>query len=232
MTPDYPHEEVRNPGVNHFPDGVFQNCRYVINKEKEAERERWRKQKRMKSSKQNLNPSQGSSKKSSILPAEGLVWENPQLADLSSPIASPVINRSGTSSNIVSPSRIMISDEIEAAPTTLFDQFDEEWDLALAHVHSGPLSGKKVTPLGNPSGLIEFDNGSSGGNPIHRPSRSGVTPSNFGNSRIDMTPNDVVSSTSRSSPLRQATLTPSPVVSASSSRREQRFVRHNRNALS
>ena len=29
VTPDYPHEEVNNPGVNHFPDGVFNDCRVV-----------------------------------------------------------------------------------------------------------------------------------------------------------------------------------------------------------
>ena len=29
VLPDYPHDEVDNPGVNHFPDGVFQTCRIL-----------------------------------------------------------------------------------------------------------------------------------------------------------------------------------------------------------
>jgi hypothetical protein len=48
VTADYPHDETRNPGVNHFPDGVFQKCRIITIKERDAERERLRKMKRMK----------------------------------------------------------------------------------------------------------------------------------------------------------------------------------------
>jgi hypothetical protein len=48
---DYPHNEVGNLGVNHFPDGVFQRCRTIVAREKAAERERLRKSKRRKSSK-------------------------------------------------------------------------------------------------------------------------------------------------------------------------------------
>ena len=29
VLPDYPHEELNSPGVNHFPDGVFNDCRVV-----------------------------------------------------------------------------------------------------------------------------------------------------------------------------------------------------------
>jgi hypothetical protein len=46
VTQDYPHDEVRNPGVNHFPEGVFQKCRVVLAKEREEERERLRKLRR------------------------------------------------------------------------------------------------------------------------------------------------------------------------------------------
>ena len=46
VTPDYPHEEVDNPGVNHFPDGVFQQCRVMKQKQKDAEREKLRKTRR------------------------------------------------------------------------------------------------------------------------------------------------------------------------------------------
>ena len=30
VTPDYPHYEVMNPTVNHFPDGVYNDCRVVL----------------------------------------------------------------------------------------------------------------------------------------------------------------------------------------------------------
>ena len=29
VLPDYPHDELLNPGTNHFPDGVFNDCRIV-----------------------------------------------------------------------------------------------------------------------------------------------------------------------------------------------------------
>jgi hypothetical protein len=45
---DYPHDEVKNPGVNHFPEGVFQRCRTIINKDRDIEREFLRKSKRRK----------------------------------------------------------------------------------------------------------------------------------------------------------------------------------------
>jgi len=43
---NHPHDEIDNPGVNHFPDGVFQTCRIQKEREKNAERERLRKLKR------------------------------------------------------------------------------------------------------------------------------------------------------------------------------------------
>eukprot|EP00602_Paraphysomonas_sp_CaronLab_P000436 CAMPEP_0185018228 /NCGR_PEP_ID=MMETSP1103-20130426/1020_1 /TAXON_ID=36769 /ORGANISM="Paraphysomonas bandaiensis, Strain Caron Lab Isolate" /LENGTH=1519 /DNA_ID=CAMNT_0027547967 /DNA_START=70 /DNA_END=4626 /DNA_ORIENTATION=- len=48
VTPDYPHEEVKNPGINHFPEGVFQRCRTQMVRERALDRERLRKAKRMK----------------------------------------------------------------------------------------------------------------------------------------------------------------------------------------
>ena len=48
VTPDYPHEEVKNPGINHFPDGVFQKCRKVAQKERDTERDRLKKLRRKK----------------------------------------------------------------------------------------------------------------------------------------------------------------------------------------
>ncbi len=44
----YPHIEIDNPSVNHFPDGVFQKCRIKQKQEKEAERDRLRKMRRSK----------------------------------------------------------------------------------------------------------------------------------------------------------------------------------------
>jgi hypothetical protein len=43
---DYPHIEIDNPSVNHFPDGVFQKCRKAVKLEREAERDRIRKERR------------------------------------------------------------------------------------------------------------------------------------------------------------------------------------------
>lgn len=45
---DYPHDEIRNPGLNHFPDGVFQSCRTIINRERVVNREQLRRLKRFK----------------------------------------------------------------------------------------------------------------------------------------------------------------------------------------
>jgi hypothetical protein len=45
---EYPHDEISNPGMNHFPNGVFQNCRTILVREREIEREKIRKAKRMK----------------------------------------------------------------------------------------------------------------------------------------------------------------------------------------
>ena len=39
---DYPHWEVRNATVNHFPDGVFQKCRVAARQEREKQREAMR----------------------------------------------------------------------------------------------------------------------------------------------------------------------------------------------
>ena len=55
VTPDYPHEEVNNLGVNHFPDGVFQTCRIITHRDKEAERRRLLKLRRSKKNKMSNN---------------------------------------------------------------------------------------------------------------------------------------------------------------------------------
>jgi hypothetical protein len=48
---DYPHEEVKRPGVNHFPDGVYQQCIVITKKQRDAERDRLKKIRRMRNNK-------------------------------------------------------------------------------------------------------------------------------------------------------------------------------------
>ena len=45
---EYPHDEVARPGVNHFPDGVYQKCLTLVKKERDAERDRLKRLRRMK----------------------------------------------------------------------------------------------------------------------------------------------------------------------------------------
>jgi len=47
---EYPHDEVKRPGVNHFPDGVYQKCRTVMQRERDSERDRLKRLRRMKKS--------------------------------------------------------------------------------------------------------------------------------------------------------------------------------------
>ena len=50
VMPDYPHDEVKRPGVNHFPDGVYQKCRLIMQRERDSERDRLKRLRRMKNS--------------------------------------------------------------------------------------------------------------------------------------------------------------------------------------
>jgi hypothetical protein len=63
VTSSHPHEEIDNPGVNHFPDGVYQTCRVIQQRERDAERERQRKARRTKAKPQNYSPSPSSGSK-------------------------------------------------------------------------------------------------------------------------------------------------------------------------
>ncbi len=47
VLPDYPHNEVRNVGLNHFPNGVFQICRVIVQKNMNDELDKIRKSKRI-----------------------------------------------------------------------------------------------------------------------------------------------------------------------------------------
>jgi len=90
VTQDYPHEEVDNPGVNHFPDGVFQKCRITKQREKEAERERLRRLRR------NRTPAKNPTR---VAPSFADDWGN---IDSESPISSNQrnANNRGESSNV------------------------------------------------------------------------------------------------------------------------------------
>jgi hypothetical protein len=91
VLPDYPHEEARNVGVNHFPDGVFQKCRKVLQKERDAERDLLRKQKRRRNQNSGSNTNTGNNL-NTVVPIdgdyliadgeEGLVWEEILTASL------------------------------------------------------------------------------------------------------------------------------------------------------
>ena len=84
VTGDYPHNEVRNKNVNHFPDGVFQRCRTIVAREKDAERERLKKLRRMKTKIQPFNPNTSGAVAPGMATAEG------------SPFSSPVLSRNTT----------------------------------------------------------------------------------------------------------------------------------------
>jgi len=70
---DYPHDEVANPGVNHFPDGVFQKCLKIMQREREAERERLKKIKRQRN---NAKGRMQARNENVVLPT-GADWDEP-----------------------------------------------------------------------------------------------------------------------------------------------------------
>lgn len=68
--------------MNHFPDGVFQRCRKIVQREKEAERERLRKIRRMKTKVVPFGQSSGAA--ASAAPG----------SDLDAPVAGAIVPRS------------------------------------------------------------------------------------------------------------------------------------------
>lgn len=133
VLPNYPHDEVKNPGVNHFPEGVFQKCRHIINKEKEEERERLRRQKRMRAKQLMLMSTTGGSSRqsSSVLPSDGLVWETSTVTSESYDWSSPPPSRQrrrNHQSPATSPSRVR---NYSSDQEFELNYFDEEWGLAL-----------------------------------------------------------------------------------------------------
>lgn len=99
MTADYPHDEVQHPGVNHFPEGVFQNCRRIIQKEKERERELLRKQRRRRGN-------TGNGRSAPVVPTaadDEFLWDD-TLTDLPTPYNTPLTRSIGVGGGAVTPS--------------------------------------------------------------------------------------------------------------------------------
>jgi hypothetical protein len=153
VTSNYPHEEVARVGVNHFPEGVFQKCRNIIIQEKQAEINRLRKIKRLKNqSSIATSPSQKGT--AQVFPVGG--WEDTAATEPSTPAApflSPVTRSNRMEDRQINPSfgsnRMNINEiawmtearhvqpvnTTRMFPTTnalLYDQFDQDWDQALA----------------------------------------------------------------------------------------------------
>lgn len=102
---EYPHNEIKNEGINHFPDGVFQKCRTIIVKEREIEREKIRKSKRMKKEQNKLR---SKSNISTIVPLN-----NDNLFNDSDSISSSTIRST------------------KSAPVLSTDPFDIAWSQTL-----------------------------------------------------------------------------------------------------
>ncbi len=133
---DYPHVEIggASAGVNHFPEGVFQKCRTIINKEKAEERERLRKLKR---SKKNSTKS-GSYSANFVLPTE---WDT-DTASL------PSITRGGNENQnieLIGVNRAdvaavyLLRDNEELIQPRYDDNFDEPWEQAIRTHPASPV---------------------------------------------------------------------------------------------
>jgi hypothetical protein len=129
VQPNYPHDEVRNAGVNHFPQGVFQKCRTVILREKEEEREKLKRIRRMKA--------KSPIKMATIVPVDSDIW-----AARGSPVTTTrnrpttlVANESTRPSTplVVASAQMVIRTDSPAATVVLAleDRYDSQWDRAM-----------------------------------------------------------------------------------------------------
>jgi len=128
VTGDYPHNEVRHKNVNHFPDGVFQRCRTIVAREKDAERERLKKLRRMKTKIQPFNPNKTGAVAPGLSTAEG------------SPFSSPVLSRNTT---ITAPSNGNTNLE---AMWLLEQNYDIEASPFGSPARAGPRTGQATVP--------------------------------------------------------------------------------------
>lgn len=148
---NYPHEEVAHLGVNHFPEGVFQKCRCIIVQEKQAEIDRLKRIKRLKSQNPGASPVRRNSQQ--VVPVAG-DWEE-------LPRTQP-----GTPAIISSPTRLTNNEAVwmtesqrvqpNASTIVPYDQFDQEWELALTRARSGisPLPNATTSPVATARGGV------------------------------------------------------------------------------
>eukprot|EP00981_Chlorochromonas_danica_P013128 scaffold5903_cov165-Ochromonas_danica.AAC.3 len=135
VTSNYPHEEVANLGVNHFPEGVFNKCRTIIIQEKQAEIDRLKRRKRLKNQYAVQNSRKVAPNNGNTTPNE---WDEVMSTDPGTPAtaasASPLTR--SVRSDAPRPRLIQAVTATTASNTAggggSYDQFDQEWDLALA----------------------------------------------------------------------------------------------------
>ncbi len=128
VTGDYPHEEVGNRGVNHFPDGVFQKCRIIVMREREEERERLLRQRRMKNRNLLKTPN-----KKAVIPSDGFENFDTDEGNLL-PFSSPAENAA-------------------PSPVGLLDKFDDQWN-SIANAPGSPSNDQQQSLL---SAALESD---------------------------------------------------------------------------
>jgi hypothetical protein len=124
VTPDYPHEEVNNLGVNHFPDGVFQTCRIITHRDKEAERKKLLKLRRSKKNKMSNNIARSeisfrTGRSRTVAVTDGSEWDD--------------LDGSFNPGDYNDPDYEYDSDDFNDNKSSGTDIFDHQWDLMLAN---------------------------------------------------------------------------------------------------
>lgn len=132
ITADYPHDEVRSVGVNHFPNGVFQKCRIILKREKEEERNRLKRIRRMNTRAGKGFTNSPRMSNNSVVPISAELNTDEFDLDVSTPQGSP--------------SRQPLIREAprnEAHAHTY--NFDQQWNQAVSGMH------QQITPTARPS---------------------------------------------------------------------------------
>jgi hypothetical protein len=124
VTPDYPHEEVNNLGVNHFPNGVFQTCRIITHRDKEAERKKLLKLRRSKKNKMSNNIARSeisfrTGRSRTVAVTDGSEWDD--------------LDGSFNPGDYNDPDYEYDSDDFNDNKSSGTDIFDHQWDLMLAN---------------------------------------------------------------------------------------------------
>ena len=134
----YPHDEVLHPGVNHFPDGVYQKCRHQQQEERDAERERLKKLRRMKSGGGAANAPSGTTKRqlSFGMTMQG-VQENVDHDEEGWEMIPQHLLEDGSGSG---------SPGSPKSPKTFGDRFDQQWDSEMEKVRTIYMPALTVLP--------------------------------------------------------------------------------------